>query len=275
MSATHPPAPGALRPWRPAVADPGHRDPPPEATPVDADALVMEAALEPPEAQALFRALERAGLAPRVRAPEPRFAGLAPRVRAPEPRFAGLAWYARLARVRAVSARVTVHGRTSSPARVPVAEDAIREPRPEAVAMKLRIAHPPAPGGEAAPEETRTIPADLAFAGDPGPWAGAARALVTPDSGLTPETLAGLLRAAFFRPADAADTDGWQIRSTRFDEEALRAARLALASEDEARRGAIAEALDRELLWLFPTDRQVDVSVYQGRVSVAFGPAPA
>ena len=262
MSATHPPAPpGALRPWRPAVADPGRFDPPPEATPVDRDALVMEAALEPPEAQALFRALERAGLAPRVRAPEPR--------------FAGLAWYGRLARVRAVSARVTVHGRTSSPARVPVAEDAIREPRPEAVAMKLRIVHPPAPGGEAAPEETRTIPADLAFAGDPGPWAGAARALATPDSGLTPETLAGLLRAAFFRPADAADTDGWQIRSTRFDEEALRAARLALASEDEARRSAIAEALARELLWLFPTDRQAVVTVCGGRVSVALGPAPA
>ena len=180
MSVARPPAPpGALRPWRPAVADPGHRGSPPEARPVDGGALVMEATLDPPEAQALFRALERTGLAPRVRAPEPR--------------FAGLAWYGRLARVRGVSARVTVDGCTSSPARVPVAEGAIREPRPEAVVMDLLIVRPPAPGREGAPEETRTVAADLAFAGAPGPWAGAARALVTADSDLTPETLAGLL----------------------------------------------------------------------------------
>ena len=260
MSTTRPPAPpGALRPWRPPVADPGHRGPPPEARPVDADALVMEATLDPPEAQALFRALERTGLAPRVRAPEPR--------------FAGLAWYGRLARVRGVSARVTVDGRTSSPARVLVAEGAIREPRPEAVAMDLRIVRPPVPGREGALEETRTVAADLAFAGAPGPWAGAARALVTADSDLTPETLAGLLRAAFFRPVGTAD--GWQAQRARFGEEALRAARLALSSEDEARRHAIAEALACELLWLFPMDRQVNITVHQGRVAVAFGPAPA
>ena len=36
MTAPHPPAPpGALRPWRPGVADPGRFDPPPEPTPVD------------------------------------------------------------------------------------------------------------------------------------------------------------------------------------------------------------------------------------------------
>ena len=261
MTATHPPAPpGALRPWRPDVADPGRFDAPPEPTPVDGDTLVMEAELEPPEAQALFRALQRAGLAPRVCAPEPR--------------CAGLAWYDRLARVRGVSTRVSVDGRTCAPSEVPVPEGAIREPRPEAVVMELRIAHPPAPGREAACEETRTLPADLVFAGAPWTWVGAARPLVTRNSGITPETLAGLLRAAFFCPSDAADADVRETRSARFDDEALHAALLLLASEDEARRRTIAEAVARELLWLLPTDRQVDVSVRKGRVSVAIGPAP-
>ena len=261
MTAPHPPAPpGALRPWRPDVAGPGCFDPPPEPTPVDGDTLVMEAELEPPEAQALFRALERAGLAPRVCAPEPR--------------FAGFAWYDRLARVRGVSARVTLDGRTCAPAEVPVPEGAIREPRPEAVVMKLRIAHPPAPGREAVFEETRTLPADLAFAGAPWAWVGAARPLVTRDSGLTPEALAALLRAAFFCPSDAADVDVRETRSTRFDEEALHAALLLLASEDEARRRTIAEAVARELLWLFPDDRQAVITVHKGRVAVAIGPAP-
>ena len=261
MTTPHPPAPpGALRPWRPALADPGRFDPPPEPTPVDRDTLVMEAELEPPEAQALFRALDRAGLAPRVRASEPR--------------CAGLAWYDRLPRIRSLAVIAVVDGRTCAPEAVPVAEGSIRVPRPEAVVMKLRIAHPPVPGGEAACEETRTLPADLAFAGAPWAWVGAARPLVTRDSGLTPETLAGLLRAAFFCPSDAADADVRETRSTRFDEEALHAALLLLASEDEARRRTIARAVARELLWLFPADRQAVITVCAGRVSVAIGPAP-
>lgn len=256
-----PEPPAALRPWRPDAADPDRSDEAPAFAALDGDALVMEAAPEPPEAQALFRALGRAGLAPTVRAPEPR--------------FAGFPWYDRLARVRGVSARVTVDGRTFAPAEVPVAEGSIREPRPEAVAMDLRVVHPPAPGGAAAFEETRTVPADLAFAGAPGCWAGGARPLVTAGSDLTPETLAGLLRAAFFRPCDAADADARQTRSARFDDEARHAALVLLASEDEARRRTIADALARELLWLFPHDRQVDVRVRNGRVAVAIGPAPA
>ena len=251
MTAPHPPAPtGALRPWRPGVADPGRFDMPPAFTAVDGDTLVMEAELEPPEAQALFRALERVGLAPRVRAPEPR--------------CAGLGWYDRLPRIRSLAVIAVVDGRTCAPEAVPVPEGAIREPRPEAVRVVLRIAHP------AGRDTMHTLPADLALAGPPGPWAGTARALVTPDSDLTPEALAALLRAAFFCPCGG----GADRQRRRFDEDALRAARLALASDDDARRGALAEAVARDLLWLCPADRQAVITVCAGRISVAFGPAP-
>ena len=248
MTAPHPPAPpGALRPWRPALADPDRFDAPPEPTPVDGDTLVMEAELEPPEAQALFRALDRAGLAPRVRAPEPR--------------CAGLAWYDRLPRIRSLAVIAVVDGRTCAPEAVAVPEGGLRAPRPEAVRVVLRIAHP------AGRDTMRTLPADLALAGPPGPWAGAARALVTPDSDLTPEALAALLRAAFFCPCGG----GADRQRRRFDEDALRAALLLLASDDEARRDALAEAVARDLLWLCPTDRQAVITVCAGRVSVAFG----
>ena len=244
----------ALRPWRPAVADPGRRDPLPGFEAVDADTLVMEAALRAPEAQALFRALERAGLAAAVRTPEPR--------------FEGFAWYDRLPRIRNVLTLAVVDGRTCAPHAVPVPEGGFRPPRPEAVSMLLRIAHP-----AGRPDEMRTVAADLALAGAPGPCAGAVRALVTPTSDLTPETLAGLLRAACFRPSGDAQARDGQRR--RFDEDALHAARLALASEDDARRQAIADALSRELLWLFPADRQAVVTVHGGQVTVDLGPAPA
>ena len=243
----------ALRPWRPAVADPGHRDPPPGLEAVDADTLVMEAAPGAPEAQALFRALERAGLAAAVRTPEPG--------------FAGFAWYDRLPRIRSVITLAVVDGRTSAPDAVPVPEGGLRAPRPEAVSVVLRIAHP-----AGRPEEMRTVAADLALAGAPGPWAGTARALVTPASDLTPEALARLLRAACFRPSGDALARDRQRR--RFDEDALHAARLALACEDDARRQAVADAFARELLWLLPDDRQTVVTVCAGQVSVAFGPAP-
>ena len=244
----------ALRPWRPAVADPGHRDPPPGFEAVDADTLVMEAALRAPEAQALFRALERAGLAAAVRTPEPR--------------FEGFAWYDRLPRIRNALTLAVVDGRTCAPEVVTVPEGGFRPPRPEAVSVVLRIAHP-----ADWPGTVRILPADLALAGDPGPRAGTARALVTPDSDLTPETLAGLLRAACFRPSGEAHDRDRQRR--RFDADALRAARLALAPEDDACRQAIADALSREFLWLFPADRQAVVTVHGGRITVDLGPAPA
>ena len=187
----------ALRPWRPATADPGHRDPPPGFEAVDADTLVMEAAPAAPEAQALFRALERAGLAAAVRAPEPR--------------FEGFAWYDRLPRIRSVLTLAVVDGRTCPPHAVPVPEGSLRPPRPEAVSMRLRIAHP-----AGWPEEMRTVAADLALAGAPGPWAGTARALATPASDLTPGTLARLLRAAFLRPSgDALARTGSARASTK------------------------------------------------------------
>ena len=244
----------ALRPWRPDTADPGHRDPPPAFEAVDADTLVMEAAPGAPEAQALFRALERAGLAAAVRAPEPC--------------FAGFAWYDRLPRIRGALTLAVVDGRTCAPHTVPVPEGGFRPPRPEAVSMLLRIAHP-----AGRPDEMRTVTADLALAGAPGPCAGTARALATPGTDLTPGTLAALLRAACFRPSGDALARDRQRR--RFDEDALHAARLALAPEDDARRLAIADALSRELLWLFPADRKAVVTVCDGQVSVAFGTAPS
>ena len=248
MTAPHPPAPpGALRPWRPDVADPGRFDPPPEPTPVDRDTLVMEAAPGAPDAQTLGRALERAALAAAVRAPDPR--------------CAGLGWYDRLPRIRSLAVIAVVDGRTCAPEAVAVPEGGLRAPRPEAVRVVLRIAHP------AGRDTMRTLPADLALAGPPGPWAGAARALVTADSDLTPEALAALLRTACFRPSGG----GADRQRRRFDEDALRAARLALASDDDARRDALAEAVTRDLLWLCPADRQAVITVCAGRISVAFG----
>ena len=56
------PPPAMLRPWRPCVADAEYWRDPPKPVPAGPDAMVMASDPEPPEAQTLWRAAERAGL---------------------------------------------------------------------------------------------------------------------------------------------------------------------------------------------------------------------
>ena len=60
------PPPRVLRPWRPAIADIDDWREPPKPAPAGPDALVMACDPDPPEAQALWRAAERAGVAERL-----------------------------------------------------------------------------------------------------------------------------------------------------------------------------------------------------------------
>ena len=98
-----------------------------------------------------------------------------------------------------------------------------------------------------------TLDADLAFAGPEAALVDEARPLVTRASDLDPETLASLVRAAYFCPSDAPDADAWATQAARADDRARRLAWSVLASEDEARRRAIAHAVSSELAWLLPT----------------------
>ena len=251
-----PEAPPALLPWRPAVADPDRPADRPPLVPVHDGAMVMAAELDPPEGQALHRALVRAGVDARVLAPEPR--------------LAGAGWYDRLPRIRDVAVRVTLGGIVHPLHAVPErAEGALREPRPAAIAFDLHLAYPYT---DRSP--VMTLDADLAFAGPEGALVDEARPLVTAASELDPETLAALVRAAYFCPSDAPDADAWATQAARADDRARRLAWAVLASEDEARRRAIAQLVTSELAWLLPHDRRVDITVEHGRAAVAIGPAP-
>ena len=45
-----------------------------------------------------------------------------------------------------------------------------------------------------------------------------------------------------------------------------------LATEDEARKHTIAEAVWREIFWVMPRDREVSIKVSGRKVAVEFGP---
>ena len=138
--------------------------------------------------------------------------------------------------------------------------------RPDTIEMHLRIER-----GGGSPE-TMTVPADVAFVGEDGAWVEDARPLVTRDSKLTPMQLTRLLHASYFSPSDDASADSYDTQSARFDQDATHMAIKLLATEDEARKHTIAEAVWREILWVMPRDREVSIKVRAGKVAVEFGP---
>ncbi len=248
------PAPSpALRPWRPPIADIDNWLAGPSPEPLPADALVMDTELEPPEAQALWRAAERGGIAPRL------FEA--------DRRFQGYPWYDALPRVKDVCTDVAAGGEArpledfqtppdrSGPSNEPF-------PRPDAIRMSLAVE------GPEGTSETLTLDTDLAFAGEAWAWLADVEPLVTAGSAIEPAELAEVLRDAWFSPSDEADADSWETQRARFEEEALHLAIGLLCSEEEALRRTIASAVRRELFWLIPRDRAVTITVRGGAVGV-------
>ena len=271
-----PEPPAELHPWRPSIADTDYWDERSTFAAVGNYAsgsspeqgMVMQADPEPPEAQALHRALKRAG---RQGGSEP-----ALRLFAPEPRFDGYPWYDALPRVTAIETHVTVDGTNRSLDSFRDSKNSDEPKRPEAIAMHLHVLHPPKSQRHCFRKcETIAVHADLAFAGEAWSALHDALPLVTADSDIAPEELAEVLQAAFFSPSDDADADSWETQQTRFEEEALHMSLKLLCSADEARKRTIADAVWRELLWLMPRERTVTIAVCGGKVSVNLGPVCA
>ena len=250
------PPPRVLRPWRPAVADIDDWREPPRPAPIGRNALVMTCDPDPPETQALWRAAERAGIAKSL------FEA--------DRRLEGYGWYDALDRVTGIDTEVTANGKVCQLENFPLPEPAgaAAAPlptRPDAIRMTLTVK--PANG----PDRTLDLPADLAFAGEAWSWVGEALPLVTADSSLEPHKLAELLRHAFFSASDDAEADSRETQAVRFDEEALHIATRLLCSEDSALEISIAETVRREIFWLVPHDRKVEISITRPEVRVTLG----
>ncbi len=257
-----PPPPQVLRPWRPSIADIDDWREPPKPAPAGPDALVVDFDPEPPEAQALWRAAQRAGLAERL------FEA--------DRRLEGYEWHDRLERVTGIDTEVaTADGKTRPLQDFPLPEQKETTgtplpPRPVTIRMTLSIRSAGGPG------RTLHLSADLAFAGEDCGWVGDTLPLVTGDSNLEPHQLAELLRRGYFSPSDDADADSWSTQAQRFDEDALHVATRLLCSEDSALEVSIAETVRREILHLVPNGRKVEISISRPDVRVVLGdPAQA
>ena len=252
--------PAMLRPWRPAVADDNDWIGSGGGAPAGPDALIMAADPEPPEAQALWRAAERAGIAPCL------FEA--------DNRLEGYGWYDGLDRVGHVFLEASAQGEWMALDDWPQPERTRLEPallpsRPDAIRIELAVR------SEAGERDVLVLPADFAFAGEPWSWIHDTLPLVALDSRMQPHELAELMRAAFFSASDDADADNWETQRSRFDDEALHIATRLLLSDDEACRASIAEAVRRELMWLAPRGRAVDIRIHRPDITVNLGSADA
>ena len=97
--------------------------------------------------------------------------------------------------------------------------------------------------------------------------------LVTADSALQPHALAELLRASFFSASDDAEADSYITQLDRFQDSALHLATRLLLSDADAARNTIAEAVRRELIWLCPRDRTVEIRVDRPDIAVTIAEA--
>ena len=252
------PPPAALRPWRPAIADCNDWREPGKRLDADCNTLVMDFDPEPPEAQVLWRAAERNAVAP-------------PLVEA-DRRLEGYGWYDALDRVTGVTVRIAAGDDWTALDEYPLPE-ALGAPAPalpdRPAGIRIRFAVRPASGAA----RTFDLPTDLVFAGEVWSSIEEAMPLVTLDSALRPHQLAQLLAAAYFSPSDDADADSWETQRNRFEEEALHLATRLLLSDDEACRASIADAVHRELMWLAPRGRSVDIRIRRPDVTVTLGAA--
>ena len=218
----------------------------------------MDCDPEPHEAQALWRAAERNGVAPRL------FEA--------DRRLEGYAWYDGLHRTTAIDVELTLDGKPYALDEAPLPgrtgpTAAELPPRPEALRIELVVR---AADG---PADALSLPTDVAFAGEAWSHLDDTLPLVTAESALQPHQLAVLLRNGFFSPSDDVEADSWETQRDRFDEEALHLATRLLLSDDEACRQSIAEAVRRELMWFVPGDRAVDIRIRRPDVTVTLGAA--
>ncbi|MDE0377608.1 MAG: ATP-binding protein [Rhodospirillales bacterium] len=252
------PPSAVLRPWRPSIANVDDWRDPPKLAQTGSDTLVMDCEAEPPEAQTLWRAAERNGIAPRLFEPDRR--------------LEGYDWYDGLRRATGIAAEITLDGEPYALDDAPLPERtgptaAALPPRPDAVRIELAVR---AADGAA---DSLGLLADLAFAGEAWSWLDDALPLVTADSALQPHELAVLLRNGFFSPSDDAEADSYETQRDRFDADALHFATRLLLSDDDACRQSLAEAVRRELMWLAPADRAIDIRIRRPDVTVTLAAA--
>ena len=244
--------------WEPPVADAittTDRTPP---GPVATVPIIVDTEFDPPLAQTLAHALNRAGMGNILTDSNSE--------------LDSYPWYRNLPRLTGVRPIVTLEdGRYSVDELPHRPEGSIRDLRPEGIGLDLdlRLNGHRLPGSGS----VIGIQTDLILASPEDTWIGEVRALVTPDTNLAVHELVEILRHAYFSPGDSLEAGPWDRQLDDFCLHARHLARQTLADDDTAACETLVEALKNELLWLIPDGRRTEITIDENRhVDVRISP---
>ena len=251
--------PAELRRWQPLTADADEWRRGTEFVPIRPDSIVVEYDSNPPDMQTFYRTARRAKLAPLLFEVDRR--------------LAGYAWYDKLLRLTDVKTQIEIDG-------VAYAERKLRRrfraarygdgafgPRDRATRIVTTVS-------VARPDGTKNSSSymtDIVFLNMEFDLLGDPPLVMTADSDISANELAQLLRRAYFCPSDDSEADSYESQCNQFDDAALHIALRQVASADEATCSAIARAIRREIQWLVPIDRRVDITIRDDRIDVTLG----
>jgi hypothetical protein len=213
--------------------------------------IVIEADLDPPDAQAFWRGFENAELPYHL-------------VAACD-KYRGYSWYDKLPTLSNVTFQIQFGDRTLTP------EEAATEGgqvRPDEIIVTATIAH------SDGTSETISFTTDVDFYGEEVfYWSDmeCVTLFVTKGSTIEVKYLVKMLKQSFFYPSDDSSSDSWTTQEEDFTEEATSRAHKILSCEDVARKERIRLVVDRHLRWLLPRGQETAIRLTSdGAVAVEF-----
>jgi hypothetical protein len=213
--------------------------------------IVIEADLDPPDAQAFWRGFENAELPYHLVAAWDK--------------YRGYSWYDQLPTLTEVSFEIQFGDRTLTP------EEAATEGgqvRPDGIIVTATIAH------SDGTSETISFTTDVAFyVEEVFYWSDmeCVTIFVTKGSTIEVEYLVELLKQSFFYLSEDSSSDSWTTQEEDFTEEATSRAHKILSCEEVARQERIRLVVERHLRWLLPRGQETAIRLTSdGTVAVEF-----
>ena len=206
---------------------------------IEADSILMELELAPPDQQALERAAERNGLLVRLLRPDHR--------------LRGYGWYDRLTKAEELRVTITDQDGEHDLEGIRNGEDKMENQRPDRIELRVTLSD----------DSEISLDADVVFHEEENQGEDA-RPLVTRDSGIGVDDLTELMMDSYFWPSDdaAADSVETQEEESRLGYE--REATEMLSSREEALMSAIRGAVRRHVMHEVPTGMTANIRIRNG-----------
>ena len=240
-----PDAAPVLQPWEPETADQdswNHR--PRTWEKVSEDTVVIDLEALPADQQALARAAQ--------------LSGNAPRIMEANKDLEGYDWYDHLPKAKSMTITVTTDGEDRNLEELRENNERLENPRPDRIEFTLETVD----GDDK--QATIVLPSDLAFENEEEDYMDDNKPLVTKDSNISVQDLAEIMQDSYFHPSDDSDSDSYDTQKENHHDACEKTALLHLSSTDDAVKTALANVIKRHAIWEVPHGAIATIRIQHG-----------